>query len=185
MKVSSGYYKGKSLIIPRTGIKPTSEKVRQALINMYQNRIKGSRFLDLYAGAGSVGIEALSNGAAFACFIENSGRNYMLLKQNLESIVADKNQYRTFKHNAGNICSILTGMENSFDIIFADPYYDTAIDYFDNLFDEAGIFLKSGGIFILEHGKKNRFENNPGHIETRDYGGTCLSIFEKAAEKDK
>lgn len=184
MKISSGAYKGKSILVPKSGVKPTSDKVRQAVMNILQHEIKDVRFLDLYAGTGAVGIEALSNGAAFACFVENASRVYMLLKQNLEIIVADKTRYQTIKHNVTQLTPELFGEHfDLFDIVFADPFYKDAAPQFDTLYEIAMNSLKAGGIFLLEHGNKTDFSNYPDFTSRKDYGDTALTIFRKGESK--
>lgn len=180
MKIASGIYKGRSLIVPKSGVKPTSDKVRQAVINILKNDLPQARFLDIYSGTGAVGIEALSNGAAFACFIESAGRVYTVLKQNLELIVGDKSKYQTIKHNATQLSRELFGPDyRPFDIVFADPFYKDADDHFENVFHEAMAFLKDGGIFMIEHGQKDDYSAFEGFFSRKDYGDTSLSLFRK------
>ena len=178
MRVSSGIYKGREINVPRSGVKPTSDKVRQAIMNILQNRIRGIRFLDLYCGTGSVGIEALSCGASYSVFVEDSNRVYRFLKQNLDEIIGDKSIYKTYCHNALNLSEILNSNEN-FDVIFADPFYRDADDHFEDLYKSAIPFLNTDGIFIIEHGSRTDFSSFPLYSGSRDYGDTHLSIFEK------
>lgn len=184
MKITSGIYKGRALEAPKNAIKPTSEMVRQAVINIVRPSLAGARFLDLYAGTGSVGIEALSAGASFACFVESHYRTYVVLKLNLDAIVGEPDKYRTFKHNALEISGILeeTG-ETPFDFVFADPFYRDTKVQFDRLYELAMKWLSPGGLFILEHGEEMNFSIYKGYRETRNYGGTYLSQFVKEASK--
>jgi 16S rRNA (guanine(966)-N(2))-methyltransferase RsmD len=180
MKISSGVYKGKTLTVPKSGVKPTSEKTRQAIMNILQDFIAGSKFMDLYAGTGGVGIEALSRGAGFVVFVEHSGRVYSILKSNLEIIVGDKSKYRTIKHNALQILDILPKEEwDSYDIVFADPFYQDSSRSLDDLHETAFSLLKEGGVFVLEHGSKENFKNYPGLLSQKFYGDTVLSLFRK------
>jgi 16S rRNA (guanine966-N2)-methyltransferase len=178
MKIAAGIHKGKSLQVPKSGIKPTSDKTRQAVMNILQNDLKGSRFLDLYAGTGAMGIEALSNGAVFACFIESAGRTYSILKNNLETIIADKTLYRTIKHNVTQLTAEILD-EKPFDIVFADPFYKDSTDHFEDIYKIAMEFMQSHGIFIFEHGDKSDFSGFPGFQSRREYGDTSLTIFRK------
>lgn len=180
MKVVSGIYKGRDILVPKHGIRPTSEKVKQAIINIFQPYLNGTRFLDLFAGTGAVGIEALSNGARFCCFVENNSKNYILLKKNLENINSDKKYYQTIKHNATQIEDFFASRNTGlFDIIFADPFYDDISWIFDSLAGLMEKFLKEGGFFILEHNNKEDFSFHHYFIEVRNYGDTSLSIFQK------
>jgi 16S rRNA (guanine966-N2)-methyltransferase len=180
MKITAGYYKGQNILVPKFGVKPTTDKVRQALFNALQPRINGSRFLDLYCGTGAIGIEALSNGAAFVCFVENASRVYQVLKKNLESIVADKSSYMTLKHNSLSLQELFLEKNfKPFDIIFADPFYADADEHFEDLYHLALSFLTSNGIFILEHGNKTSFKDYPSFLEEKKYGDTVLTLFSK------
>lgn len=182
MFVSSGLYKGQEIIVPKKGVKPTSDKVRQAIINILQPYLYNSRFMDLFSGTGAVGIEALSNNASFVCFVENSEKMYMLLKKNLERIIPTEKKtfYKTVKHNALNITSDIIKEEyGSFDIVFADPFYDNLKYYLDKLHEIAISFLKINGIFILEHSCKEDFTKFKYFVNVKNYGDTCLSIFKK------
>jgi len=180
IRISTGAFKGQMLMVPRSGIKPTSDKVRLAVMNIVHNIISGSRFLDLYCGSGAIGIEALSNGAAFACFVEDSSKNYMLLKKNLSSIVQDSEKYRHIKHNVLQLGELFAKFPiEPFDIIFADPFYRDVEFHFDEIFKTAFKLLKNDGIFILEHGNKDNFSEYAYFVNEKRYGDTSLSIFKK------
>lgn len=187
MKISSGLFKSKPLVVPKSGVKPTSDKVRQAVMNILLNGetslgagLRGARFLDLYCGTGAVGLEALSNGAAFVCFVENASKLYMILKKNIESMVDDPDCYRTIKHNAIQLDETFLDA-GSFDIIFADPFYAEAGNHYDELYKKAMLFLREGGVFILEHSSRKTFRAFPFFRDQKIYGDTSLSIFVKKA----
>lgn len=183
MKIASGLYKSKPLIVPKSGVKPTSDKVRQAVMNILLNGetgLRGARFLDLYCGTGAVGLEALSNGASFVCFVENASKLYMILKKNIESMVEDPDSYRTIKHNAIQLDETFLDA-GSFDIIFADPFYAEAGGHYDELYKKAMLFLREGGVFILEHSSKKTFKTFPYFRDQKIYGDTSLSLFIKKA----
>ncbi len=158
--------------------------VRQAIINIVRPGLPGARFLDLFAGTGSVGIEALSNGAEFACFVESHNRTYFVLKSNLDEIIGDPGKYRTIKHNALEILTVFDiDPVEPFDIVFADPFYKDTKFQFDRLYEVVMTLLKPGGLFILEHGSELNFGDFPGYLETRNYGGTYLSQFTKEGDR--
>lgn len=183
MKIASGLFKNKPVIVPKSGVKPTSDKVRQAVMNILLNGkpgLRGSRFLDLYSGTGAVGIEALSNGASYVCFVENASKLYMILKKNIESVTDDKSLYRTIKHNAVQLDETFLDPEG-FDIVFADPFYAETGEHYDELYRTAMKFLRPGGVFILEHGSKKDFGSFPGFQSQKVYGDTSLSIFTREA----
>ena len=184
MRITSGIYKGREIEVPKSGVKPTSDKIRQAIINILKPELSGARLLELYCGTGAVGIEALSAGAAFACFVESNGKVYMVLKRNLEAIVGDKGKYRTVKHNVTQLEEILPVLDlGTFHVVFADPFYKDAYWQFEDLYKLAFRLLKPEGTFMLEHGSKDRFESFAGFVETRIYGDTALTLFRKSGEK--
>lgn len=178
LRISSGKLRGRRLIAPEGGLKPTSDKVRQALFNTLRPRINGVNFLDLFAGSGSVGLTALSEGAAFAAFIEHDPRTYQALRQNCFDLNLDKEAYTLFKTDARR----LEGMPlPRFDIIFADPFYpEIDASYVAGLHAQALPLLEEGGVFILEHAsrlKHEALETLSGYGETKKYGDTSLSFF--------
>ena len=119
MRITGGEHGGRNLLVPKSdAIRPTQDRVREALFSMIQCDIPGCDFLDLFAGTGAVGLEALSRGAASAVFVERSVRHIAFIKSNSamlklapEIIQADAYQY-------------LAGFSGQpFDIIYADPPY--------------------------------------------------------------
>jgi 16S rRNA (guanine(966)-N(2))-methyltransferase RsmD len=181
MTVSSGIYKGRTIFVPKSGVKPTSDRVRQAVMNMLSGDIRGAKFLDLCAGTGAVAIEALSHGASFACLVESTEKLYRVLKKNLEDIVPDRSLYRTVRHNAFQLTREIVGEDVlPFDIVFSDPFYDQIRLAMDDLYRVAMEMLRPGGIFMLEHGDKDDFSIWPGFVSARFYGDTGITVFRKA-----
>jgi len=177
MHITTGTLKGKPLLTPTRGIRPTSERVRQALMNSLGPRLAGSRFLDLFCGTGSVGIEAISQGAGFVCFVEKAERNYLFLKQNLAALGIEKNFYRTIKANIFTMKS--EHFQETFDIVFADPFYEDIKEGFPLIHDLVWEVLVPGGIFVCEHGVRDDLSRFTGYRETKVYGDTALSFFER------
>ncbi|MCX7882804.1 MAG: RsmD family RNA methyltransferase [Brevinematales bacterium] len=177
MHITTGTFKGKPLLTPTKGIRPTSERVRQALMNSLGPRLSGARFLDLFCGTGSVGIEALSQGAAFVCFVEKAERNYIFLKQNLANLGVDKSLYKTIKTNIFTMKP--EQFEGMFDIVFADPFYEDIKDGFAIIHHLVWHILVPEGLFVCEHGAKDDLSSFPGYRETKSYGDSQLSFFER------
>ncbi|MFN3660087.1 MAG: RsmD family RNA methyltransferase [Brevinematales bacterium] len=175
MHITTGTLKGKPLLTPTRGIRPTAERVRQALMNSLGQKLHGAYFLDLFCGTGSVGIEALSQGAGFVCFVEKAERNYIFLKQNLTSLGIDKSLYKTIKTNIFTMKP--EQFEMTFDIVFADPFYEDIKNGFSLIHHLVWSVLKPGGIFICEHGSKDDLSGFPGYQETKSYGDSQLSFF--------
>jgi len=180
MHISSGIWKGRNILAPIGQLKPTSDKVRQAFFNAIRPEITQARFLDLFAGSGSVGITALSEGAIFAAFVENDSQTYKALRENLNKL-AISSQYQTFRSDVNKIPYLFE--EKSFDIIFADPFYNDITGYLNKIHRNVFFLLDNGGIFILEHSKrtpKELLESLNGYQHSRSYGDTALSFFRKS-----
>ncbi|MGL4676207.1 MAG: 16S rRNA (guanine(966)-N(2))-methyltransferase RsmD [Brevinema sp.] len=179
MRISSGKWRGKNILAPEGKLKPTSDKVRQALFNTLRSEILDARFLDLFAGSGSVGITALSEGASFAVFVEQESQTYKALRDNLYQL-ANKTEYQTYRYDALKISDFLKNQE--FDIIFADPFYPDISIFLSKIYQSSYSLLSKGGIFILEHGRNipiSSLQKLEGYTSTKRYGDTALSFFTK------
>ncbi len=133
MRISGGESKGRRIAPPprsrsagHSGVRPTSDKVREALFSILGERVKDAVFLELYAGTGAVGIEAVSRGAKRAVFVDNSPRSVRLIRENLErlscrdrSAVAAKDALVFLRKTAREL--------GPYDIVFADPPYHEAL----------------------------------------------------------
>ena len=123
MRVIAGSHRGRRLSGPRgTTLRPTSDKVREALFSILGTRIPGSRFLDLYAGTGAVGIEALSRGATIVTFVESDPKAVQVMRKNLtacgmlDQAVVRVGPTQTFLRQPQS-------WDGPYDVLFADPPY--------------------------------------------------------------
>ena len=144
MRVISGEYRGRRLLEPSgKNVRPTTDQVKEAVFNIIQFDIEGRRVLDLFAGTGQMGIEALSRGARECVFVDSSNESLRLVKENLRRCGA---RART---EACDALSFLRRREG-FDLVFIDPPYDSglaaeaveAVKEFD--------ILSKGGIMVVE-----------------------------------
>ena len=120
-RVISGKYKGSILEGDNIdGTRPTQSRVKESLFGMIQEKIDGSIVLDLFAGSGALGIEALSMGASFSYFVEQQSKTYNVLKRNIEKLNI-KNS-RIYK---GDFITFLKNTDKKFDIVFLDPPYNS------------------------------------------------------------
>jgi 16S rRNA (guanine966-N2)-methyltransferase len=183
MNVIAGKYKGRVLkTVSDLSVRPATSKVRAAIFNILQSRIEwsSSSILDLYAGSGSVGIEALSRGAKKAVFIEFDRIALQFLKQNITHIGAENDSQILFS----DVKSYLGSSPKGFDVVFCDPPY--AIDYLAQLptmVFESGVVNKNG-ILVFEH--PTRFEFSPSSlwkpVVERSYGRTSITMFQHNTE---
>jgi 16S rRNA (guanine(966)-N(2))-methyltransferase RsmD len=117
-RILAGRWKGRVLQVPRDA-RPTSSRAREALFDILQDRVRGSRFLDLFAGSGAVGLEALSRGASAAVFVERDSR---ALERNLATLGAAE-EFEIVRDDARDAICALERRGETFDLVFADPPY--------------------------------------------------------------
>jgi len=168
-------------------IRPTQDKVRQAVFNLLGD-INGKKVLELFAGSGAFGIEALSRGASQATFVDNNSRCIETIRANLESLNISEAQYDLIRANALSVLARLEKEEEKFDIVFLDPpYYKNIarkclinIDNYD--------ILSRIGLVIVEHFKKDSLAVSLNTLileKERHYGDTVITIFRKVYEESE
>jgi len=179
LKVVGGIAKGRRIRPPKTSLRPTSEKVKEALFDILKERVNGSIFLDLYAGTGGVGIEALSRKAKRVIFVESNPSSIKGLKENISSLGFEE-RVDIIASSARGFLEKAIERGERFDIIFLDPPYHTGeIDRIFKILSEGDI-LSQKGVLVAEHFKKKRLPEEVGHLmllrEYR-YGDTVLTLF--------
>ena len=194
MRVIAGTYRSRVLTAPAgQATRPTSDRLRETLFNVLAPRIKGAAFLDLYAGSGAVGIEALSRGAGRAAFVERSPSALAVLRKNLESLEL-RSAARVHAVSVGAFLRRAAAARSEpapYDIVFLDPPYDAAAEYPQSLGLLGGAaagLLAGNAVVIAEHRRKElpeaRLGERYGSLErTRllEQGDAALSFF--SAEK--
>ena len=179
MKVIAGKYKGRALQSPKDpSISPTSGKVKEALFSILTEEINGARFLDIFAGSGAIGVEALSRGALFTVFIDENRDSIKTIRENIRRL-GIKDNYDIL---AGDFESSLKRLNGDFNIIFADPPY--AFKDYDLLFKS--IFelklLNEKGLLIIEHRKNIDLSQEVygfTKVKCKRYGTASMSIYNK------
>lgn len=178
MRINSGRFKYRKLEIPESA-RPTTEKVREAVFSMLIGRVEGATVLDLFAGSGSLGLEALSRGAEFCVFNEGDRKNYKILKNNIKNCKAEEIS-STYNND---FRKALTLANREFDIIFVDPPYREG--YYGEVFElveEYGL-LADGGVIVAEHLNDNELSDDVlGFSRTKHkrYGTIGVDFFERA-----
>ena len=179
MRIISGLAKGKKIkTIKGQHVRPTLDHVREALFNMLQEHVQGAFVLDLYAGSGAFGLEALSRGAAKACFVEYDSEVMQLIKENLFALgFFDKAEVYCKK----SLMAIkeLAKKKRRFDLIFLDPpYKDVDTNEIFEIFNKN--LLTKDGIIILEHSSKMKVPQTIAElvcITQKKYGQTMLTVY--------
>jgi 16S rRNA (guanine966-N2)-methyltransferase len=178
MRVITGKYRGRVLQGPKhQGLRPTADRVKEALFNILGARIGAADFLDLFAGTGGIGIEALSRGAASVVFVDVNAVSLKLLQSNLH-FIEPTDQIRIIRAAADQALERLAREGVSFDIVFLDPPFAAGLlersiwlIFTENL-------LRPNGILVAEHPYRAQLAPQlPGKKETRRYGEICLTLF--------
>ena len=190
MRITGGTFGGRNLKVPKSdAIRPTQDRVREALFSILQTEIPDCDFLDLFAGSGAVGLEALSRGAKSATFVEQNRRHVAVLRANVSSLLQSNNQ--TIKQSNNSIVVadcyrwIATYAGPGFTVGFADPPYalGEAKGYAAVLatLAERGV-IRPGGLFVAEMTAVQKAEETPGWelLRDRTYGKTRLCVWRRA-----
>lgn len=164
--------------------RPTSDRLRETLFNILAPRIEGARFLDLCAGSGAVGIEALSRGAAYLTFVDRSRKMCGLIEANLDLCGVPEEQTEVVLSEATEFLrrTIARGSEG-WDIVYFDPPYATEYTRVLALFGSpAARLLREGGVLIAEHHHKNNLKDLVEDLRrwrVVKQGDSCLSFYER------
>jgi 16S rRNA (guanine(966)-N(2))-methyltransferase RsmD len=174
LKITGGAVGGRRLRVP-AGIRPSSARIREALFAIWATRIPGARFLDLFAGSGAVGLEALSRGAASATFVERPGKTFEILRSNCGALAVG--DWRAIGlHLPIGLAGRLP--LPAYDLVFCDPPY--AFAKHRVLLEQTAEILAPGGELACEHDLRLALPGRAGALELRDqrlYGDTALTFF--------
>ena len=175
MRVISGKYKGKNLIgFNIDGTRPTMDRVKESLFGIIQNYIKDSIVLDLFAGSGSLGIEALSNGANECYFFDNNIELINIIKKNVSNM---SEKIHIMKSDYKNALEILKNSNIKFDIIFLDPPYKFNLinDCLNKIYEYN--LLNKDGIIVCEYESEDINTDNFELIKEKNYGSKNIQIY--------
>ena len=189
MRIIAGTLKGRRLDAPTwPGLRPTSDKLRETLFNVLQGRLPEARFLDVFAGTGAVGIEALSRGAAHVTFVESDPRARGLIAENLARCGLLMTSMRGPGHRSagqgdgytierGSAEDVLSRLEPVYDVVFLDPPYDE-VDLAGAAALGVGL-LAAGGICVLEHAARREAPDASGKPPVRRLvsGDSALAFY--------
>lgn len=175
MRVAGGKVKGHRLKVPKIrDVRPTQESIRTAIFNILGDLVENKKVLDLYAGSGSLGIEALSRGAKEAIFIESNRHGCKVIKENLaHAKISPKGKVicRDVKQ------ALLELPDNDIELVFLDPPY--SIGKLDYIFRVLVPHLRRGAIVVYEHSKSTEAPSVPELriFDRRAYGGTKVTFL--------
>lgn len=175
-RIVGGVAGGRHLVVPPRGTRPTTDRVRESVFNVLAARMDfdGLRVLDLYAGSGALGLEALSRGAASVLFVENDRRAADVITRNIETVGLPGATVRR-----GSVASVLSGPGTAMDLVFADPPYEvpgeTVEDMLVSLVRHG--WLEPGSVVVVERAASSPPLNWPGDWTLwpqRRYGDTRI-----------
>jgi 16S rRNA (guanine966-N2)-methyltransferase len=170
VRVVAGEFRGRRLAAPRGArTRPTADRVREALFSMLGD-VSGVRVLDLYAGSGALGIEALSRGAESAVFVERDPRAAAVIERNLSSLGLEQEVLRQ------DAVRFLRRGSGTFDLVFCDPPYDSASRLAGPLAEHLPALTSEDARIVTESDKRNPLELPLPLVTERTYGDTRIAI---------
>jgi 16S rRNA (guanine966-N2)-methyltransferase len=180
VRIIGGRLRGRKLqTFKGSEVRPTADRVREALFNILGRQFIGANVLDLFAGTGALGIEALSRGAQTAVFVDNNSRSLDLLRRNLDRC-ALQNCSRTIQWDIVRNLACLNGYPETFNMVFLDPPYHRGLVPMALRYLEASGCLASGAVLAAEHEVGMATEIESARFtctDNRRYGRTALSFF--------
>ena len=175
MRLSGGERTGQKLAAPRgKKTRPTSAKVREALFAVLGKRVNGARVLDLFAGSGALGFEAMSRGAGSVVFVDSDAGAVMSIRRNAVRLIPDPNRWRILPMHSARALRVLRG---TFDVVLMDPPYQRgATDELTTLMQRG--LLSEKGVVVLEHPSTTQAElpSSMRVIKQAKYGDTALTF---------
>jgi 16S rRNA (guanine966-N2)-methyltransferase len=185
VRVTGGTLRGRALVPPPDErVRPTSDKVRQAIFNILAHNdfgigftLEGARVADLFAGTGALGVEALSRGAKFCLLVDDSAESRALLRRNVEAL-ALTGATKIWRRDATQLGPMTAGAGGPFDLVFLDPPYrkDLVPRALASLAE--GGWLASSALIVAETAEEEAL-SPPGYrvLDTRSYGDTAVHIL--------
>ena len=185
MRIVAGRYRGRPLVAPRSeATRPTSDRVREAVFNILAHGVpdftlEGARVLDLFAGTGALGLEALSRGAAFCLFVEESAEARACIRRNVEALGLE-GATRLFRRDATALGP--AGTMGTFGLAFLDPPYGRGLAERALAAALAGGWLAPGAVVVVEEAAGAAFALQAGFVQldARSYGDTQV-VFGRVA----
>lgn len=182
MQITDGKHRGKYLKSSESPkVRPTARRIREIMFKIIFRRVRAGRFLDLCAGAGTVGIEAISRGALIASFVERSAKMCSFIKKNLENCGIKEGHGEVFEMEAVPFLKQMSKKRRFWDVVYYDPPYDT--DYEEALkYFARGVSIKPRGVLVIEHHSEMFFPERIGVLKRFKVvvqGETAISFYER------
>ncbi len=183
MRVISGSCKGRPLkAVPGVGTRPTTDKVKESIFNIIGPFFEGGQVLDLYAGSGGLGIEALSRGINQVIFVDQSYKAIEIVQQNLKSCQFEE-RAEVYRNDAKRALKAVSKREMKFDVIFLDPPYAKQRLEDELVFISENELLSKQGVIVTEHDASVQLNQMIGSLtcyRQEKYGDTAISIYKNS-----
>ncbi len=180
MRIIAGKWRGRSLRAPKGyTVRPTSDRVRESIFNLLGERVAGTVALDLFAGSGALGLEALSRGADSAVFVESDPEAYEILRRNMESLGALRGEALALDYRQALRRLRARGMR--FGLVFLDPPYGRGMAALSAAALEKAGLLAPGATVVVEEATRTRdavFPEGWEPVADRRYGDTRIMVFD-------
>ena len=184
MRIVGGRFGGRVLLAPKSqAIRPTADRLRESLFNIlvhaYGDPVAGARVLDLFAGTGALGLEALSRGAAFTLFVDDGAEARALIRGNVDALGLG-GATKIYRRDATRLGA--TGPNGVFSLAFLDPPYGRMLAEPALVAAREGGWLAPGAVVVVEEAADARFVAPAGfaELERRDYGDTQFIVLRNA-----
>lgn len=180
MRIITGSKRGKKLVtLEGEQVRPTTDRVKESLFNILQFQLEGRKFLDLFAGSGQIGLEALSRGAALCVFVDSAKESIRVVEKNIQSTgLGDR-----AKVVGSDFAAYLRGSREMFDIAFLDPPYRTGL--LEQALPLVAQRMNPGGVILCEHPKDEALSEAAGAFrlhKTYRYGKIMLTSYRQPVE---
>jgi 16S rRNA (guanine966-N2)-methyltransferase len=189
VRIVGGEFRGRTLAAPHSqSIRPTTDRTREAVFNViahaFPGRMEGARVLDLFSGTGALGIEALSRGAGFCLFIEESAEGRAIIRENIEAL-ALQGRTKLFRRDATRLGSV--GTMRPFSLFFADPPYGKGLGERALRSALEGGWLTGDALCVIEEAADARFAADAGFdlVDERRYGDTAIRFLQRVQAGEK
>lgn len=180
MRIISGKLGGRKLFsLSGRRVRPTSDRVREALFNILADRVAAATVLDLFAGTGALGIESVSRGARTAVSIDNSRDAVRIIEKNISRLALEKS-IRMIKWDIARNLNCIQTTEPVYDLVFMDPHYERGLveKALDNLHHSRSVI--PGAMLVVEHSRREGLPADRGFLDMADqrkYGKTLVSFL--------
>jgi len=187
MRIIGGVYRSRLLAMPKGDrARPTMDRVREAIFNVIAPRVEGASVLDLYAGSGAYGLEALSRGAARAVFVESARQSLVAIRENIASLGIDRSKAEIISLDVTKSFGILERRRERFEIVFLDPPYGRGLARNTLIKIMRYDIVAPIHLIIAEHHRKDDLGGIDAllRIDERRYGDTVLSMFRHSETRE-